>query len=87
MYRACSKLQRAHYEKYRGTERSVLWEAENVDGHMLGYTDNYLRVSMPHDAMRVNTISSVTLDRSDADGHLTALPNEKEQVAAAAGTH
>ncbi len=82
-----SKLQRAHYEKHFGTERPVLWEAENVDGHMLGYTDNYLRVSAPFDAHRTNTISTVMLDRMNADGHLIALSNEKEQVAVAAGTH
>jgi len=39
-----SKLQRAFYEKYIGTTRTVLFEAEESADLMHGCTDNYIRV-------------------------------------------
>ncbi|MBK8228271.1 MAG: tRNA (N(6)-L-threonylcarbamoyladenosine(37)-C(2))-methylthiotransferase MtaB [Flavobacteriales bacterium] len=65
-----SKLQRAHHERHIGTIRSVLFEAEEIDGRMLGYTDNYLRVSMPFDPAMTNTIIPVRLKRINGDGHI-----------------
>ncbi|HRD53525.1 MAG TPA: tRNA (N(6)-L-threonylcarbamoyladenosine(37)-C(2))-methylthiotransferase MtaB [Flavobacteriales bacterium] len=69
-----SKLQRAHYERHSGTVRNVLLESEDVDGRMLGYTDNYLRVSMPYDASVVNSIVPVRLDCINGDGHMEGEP-------------
>lgn len=65
-----SRLQRTFHERHLGTTRPVLFEAEEHDGRMLGLTDNYLRVSMPFEADRVNTLVPVTLERIDGDGHL-----------------
>lgn len=65
-----SKLQRAHYERHLGTARPVLLEAEEVDGLMYGYTDNYIRVSMAYDPALVNTIVPVQLQRINGDGHV-----------------
>lgn len=65
-----SKLQRAHYERHIGTARPVLFEAEEVDGRMLGYSDNYLRVSLPFDPEMMNTIIPVQLKRINGDGHI-----------------
>lgn len=67
-----SKLQRAHYERHIGTERTVLFEAEEIDGRMLGYTDNYLRVSAPFDAALVNSVVPVWLSRVSSDGCIDA---------------
>jgi len=65
-----SKLQRAHYERNIGTTRSVLFEAEENEGQVHGYSDNYIRVSAPYDASFCNTIVNVMLDRIDGDGHM-----------------
>lgn len=65
-----NKLQRAFYQKHLGTTRNVLFEAEENEGHMLGFTDNYLRVTMPYDPAFVNRIVPVELTRMDGDGHI-----------------
>lgn len=65
-----SKLQRAFYEKHMGTMRNVLFEAEENEGHIEGYTDNYVRVSLPYDPSLVNSILPVRLDRINGDGHM-----------------
>ncbi|MFT6210315.1 MAG: threonylcarbamoyladenosine tRNA methylthiotransferase MtaB [Bacteroidia bacterium] len=44
------KKKRAFYEPFAGTIRPVLFEHENKNGFMFGYTDNYLRVRIPFDA-------------------------------------
>ena len=67
-----SKLQRAHYERHQDTTRSVLFESENLDEHMLGYTDNYIRVSAPFDASLANVIVGAALGRINGDGHMEA---------------
>jgi len=38
-----------------------LWETSQHGGSMQGWTDNYIRVSAPYDAERVNTVERVTL--------------------------
>lgn len=65
-----NKLQRAFYQKHLGTTRDVLFEAEENEGHMLGFTDNYLRVTMPYDAELVNRIAPVELNSIDGEGHI-----------------
>lgn len=42
------KKKRAFYQEFEGTSRSVLFEHENKDGYMHGYSDNYLRVRVPY---------------------------------------
>ena len=76
-----SKLQRAHYERHMGTTRPVLFEAENVDGNMLGYTDNYIRATAPYDPSLTNTISSTQLDRMDGNSHMRTLGIEEPRTA------
>ncbi len=82
-----SKLQRAHYEHHRGTTRPVLFENENVDGRMLGYTDNYIRVSAPFDGSVINGIADVLLDRIDGDGHMASIPVRRPQEAVPSSVH
>ena len=72
-----NKLQRAFYQRHLGTTRSVLFEhgERSETGHpsserMEGYTDNYLRVSLPYDPALVNTLVPVTLDNINGDGHM-----------------
>lgn len=64
-----SKLQRSFYQSHQGSTRTVLFEAEEQEGRMLGLTDNYLRVSLPFDPALVNRLAEVHLERINADGH------------------
>ena len=41
------KLQRNFYQKYLLTEQNALFERENKDGFLYGFTENYIRVKIP----------------------------------------
>jgi len=43
-------------EQYRDTLRPVLFEGHSKDGMMEGYTDNYIKVTIPYDPQKVNRI-------------------------------
>lgn len=47
---------RFFYHEHVGETRPVLWESENVDGKMFGFTDNYIKVAAPFNPDWVNTI-------------------------------
>jgi threonylcarbamoyladenosine tRNA methylthiotransferase MtaB len=58
------KKKRAFYQGFIQQERTVLWEAVNDDGRMMGYTDNYIRLSKSFDAEQVNTIETVVMENN-----------------------
>lgn len=47
---------RCFYQEHIGETRPVLWESENVEGLMFGFTDNYIKVSAPYREDWVNQI-------------------------------
>lgn len=51
--------------RFVGTERKVLFEQPRKGSPMHGFTDNYLKVEVPCDASRVNTIGTVLLGEPD----------------------
>ena len=51
--------------RFVGTERKVLFEQPRTGYPMHGFTDNYLKVEVPCDASRVNTIGTVLLGEPD----------------------
>lgn len=53
---------RFFYHEHFGETRPVLWESEEADGKMFGFTDNYIKVSAPFCADWVNTIRSYTIE-------------------------
>lgn len=55
------KKRRAHYDRHMGSVREVLFEATETDGCIQGYTDNYIRVSLPFDEALVNQTAQVKL--------------------------
>lgn len=63
MLRNLSEKKKRHfYEQQLGQTREVLFEAaEQNDGTMSGFTDNYVKISMPYDALMVNHIAPVQL--------------------------
>ncbi|APX99826.1 tRNA (N(6)-L-threonylcarbamoyladenosine(37)-C(2))-methylthiotransferase MtaB [Lacinutrix venerupis] len=63
-----AKKRRAFYEKQINTSRSVLFESENKEGYIHGFTENYVKVKAPWDPYLVNTIHQVKLKSIDDDG-------------------
>jgi threonylcarbamoyladenosine tRNA methylthiotransferase MtaB len=62
------KKKRAFYESQLMTERTVLFEHEEDNGVMYGFTENYVKVKMPYDAKLVNTFQTIQLTEIDRDG-------------------
>ena len=62
------KKRRAFYESQLGTSRTVLFEGENKEGYIHGFTENYVKVKAPWNPTLVNTLQKVTLTEIDTDG-------------------
>ena len=62
------KKKRAFYESQLGKVRPVLFEAENREGYMFGYTDNYVRVKTFWNPELANTTKSLKLNDIGTDG-------------------
>lgn len=62
------KKRRAFYEGQIETERTVLFESENKEGYIYGFTENYVKVKMPWNPAYVNTLHKVVLTDIDNDG-------------------
>ena len=62
------KKKRAFYEENVGTERTVLFEAEEEEGMMYGFTENYVKVKTPFNPELVNNFRKVRLKSIDRDG-------------------
>ncbi len=63
------KLRRAFYASQRGQVRQVLFEsAEDEDGRMSGFTNNYLKVTTTYNALLKNRILDVSLEQQDSEG-------------------
>ncbi len=63
-----AKKRRAFYENQVGTIRTVLFEGENKEGYIHGFTENYIKVKAPWNPALVNTIQKVHLTSIDEDG-------------------
>lgn len=62
------KKRRAFYESQIGTNRTVLFEAENKEGYIHGFTENYVRVKTPWNPALANTLQEINLTKIDEDG-------------------
>lgn len=62
------KKRRAFYESQIGSERTVLFESENKDGYIHGFTENYIKVKAPWNPNLVNTLHNIKLTEIDDDG-------------------
>lgn len=62
------KKRRAFYEKHLGEVRTVLFEHEQHDAFMYGFTDNYIKVKAKYDPLLTNELHRVRLLEIDADG-------------------
>ena len=62
------KKRRAFYEVNIGNVFSVLFEAENDEGYMYGFTSNYIKVRIRYDEALINTIQEVKLEKVQGSG-------------------
>ncbi len=74
------KKRRAFYESQIGSKRHVLFESENKEGYIHGFTGNYIKVKTPWNPELVNTLHEVELTKIDDDG-LVRFEFVKELVA------
>jgi len=62
------KKRRAFYEKELGREYTVLFEGENKQGFIHGFTENYIKVKTPWNPVLINTLHKIKLIKIDDDG-------------------
>ena len=63
-----AKKRRAFYESQLGNTLTVLFESENKEGYIQGFTENYVKVKTPWNPELVNTLHAITLTEIDEDG-------------------
>lgn len=63
-----NKKKRAFYEANIGKIGTVLFEQEESEGTMYGFTENYVKVKIPYDSELANTFQKVQLNEIDRDG-------------------
>ncbi len=74
------KKRRFFYESQLGNTTKVLFESENKEGYINGFTENYVKVKSPWNPALVNTIHQITLTTIDDDG-LVRFDFENKKVA------
>ncbi len=62
------KKRRAFYENQLGSIKTVLFESENKEGYIHGFTENYIKVKVPWNPELVNTLHQIELTKIDEDG-------------------
>jgi threonylcarbamoyladenosine tRNA methylthiotransferase MtaB len=69
MLRALSeKKKRYFYEQHVDQMQTVLFEDDVEDGHMHGFTENYIRIKAKYDPVLINEMKVVKMARVDASG-------------------
>lgn len=63
-----AKKRRAFYEAQLGSTRTVLFESDNKEGYIHGFTENYVKVKAPWNPELVNQLHEVELAKIDDDG-------------------
>ncbi|HKI46901.1 MAG TPA: tRNA (N(6)-L-threonylcarbamoyladenosine(37)-C(2))-methylthiotransferase MtaB [Balneolales bacterium] len=73
--RRLSRKKRFEFDsRFMGQTRPVLFETENQDRQMFGWTDNYLRVSVPWQPSFSNEIITCRLERYHTSGYFEGSP-------------
>ncbi|WP_281987418.1 tRNA (N(6)-L-threonylcarbamoyladenosine(37)-C(2))-methylthiotransferase MtaB [Aquimarina aggregata] len=76
-----AKKRRAFYESQLGSTRTVLFESENKEGYIHGFTENYVKVKMPWNPEYINTVHQIKLKDIDEDGIVRFDFTSKEIIA------
>ncbi|WP_395802301.1 tRNA (N(6)-L-threonylcarbamoyladenosine(37)-C(2))-methylthiotransferase MtaB [Daejeonella sp.] len=64
------KKRRAFYETQVGISTEVLFEADQKNGFMHGFSRNYVKVKAPYDPLLINEIKTVKLENIASDGDM-----------------
>ena len=64
------KKKMAFYQSQIGKTLPVLWEHEEKNGMMFGFTDNYVRVQKLYDPASINRVETVKLEKIAPDGNV-----------------
>jgi threonylcarbamoyladenosine tRNA methylthiotransferase MtaB len=68
------KKRRAFNKTQLGKTKTVLWEShQDENGHMHGFTENYVKVSKPYNADLINTFEQVELKELAPEGMVKVL--------------
>ena len=65
-----AKKKRAFYEKNIGSTRTVLFEHDNKDGYIQGFTENYVKVKVQYDPGLRNQSIKIKLNEFAEDGNI-----------------
>ena len=71
-----SKLQRLFYKRFENTKQTVLFEKDNKDGFVYGFTENYIKIKIPFDNNLVKNSTNVLLNEIDENLIMNAQINE-----------
>lgn len=74
------KKKRAFYESQVGKTGIVLWESQNDNGYINGFTENYIKVKHPYDESLENKLQTVKYLSIDKDGLMFAELVEEQVV-------
>lgn len=74
-----AKKRRAFYESQLGKTLTVLFENENKEGYIHGFTENYVKVKSPWNPELTNTLQTIILKEIGEDG-LVRFESVKESV-------
>ncbi|MCQ9636824.1 tRNA (N(6)-L-threonylcarbamoyladenosine(37)-C(2))-methylthiotransferase MtaB [Chryseobacterium sp. WG23] len=77
------KKKMAFYQTQLGKTLPVLWEHENKDGKMFGFTENYVRVQKDFDPAFVNQIEFLNLEKILSDGTVSVQSSYQNFLAKA----
>ena len=66
-----AKKLRRFYEDNLGSVATVLFEQENTGGFIEGFTENYIRVTVPYATHLPNSLKEVYLQRLNGEGLVT----------------
>ena len=74
------KKRRAFYQSQLGTVAEVLFEDDQKNGFMHGFTKNYVKVKAKYDPVMVNEIKTVKLTEMTPDGEVEVMETEEVLV-------
>ena len=77
------KKKMAFYQTQLGKTLPVLWEHENKDGKMYGFTENYVRVQKDFEQASVNQIEFLNLEKILSDGTVSVQSSYESFLAKA----
>ncbi len=77
------KKKMAFYQTQLGKTLPILWEHENKDGKMYGFTENYVRVQKDFDEASVNQIEFLNLEKILSDGTVSVQSSYESFLAKA----